>query len=125
MASSEATTRFSRRTVTGLPTRPRRENAGVRFQLTKPEIGAAHHFNSIVGDPLVEFNPTKLVRGRPCENLSLMAAVQRKRRALLNCGVVLTLDPQIGDFAKADMLIEHGKIHEISPTIAVSEDTAP
>ena len=51
-----------------------------------------------------------------------LSRVQGKRRILLKGGVVLTLDPQVGDFAKADLLIEDGKISEISPNIAVSGD---
>ena len=52
-----------------------------------------------------------------------LSRVQGKRRILLKGGVVLTLDPQVGDFAKADLLIEDGKISEISPNIAVSGDS--
>ena len=51
-----------------------------------------------------------------------LSRVQGKRRILLKGGVVLTLDPQVGDFAKADVLIEDGKIREIRPNIAVSGD---
>jgi cytosine/adenosine deaminase-related metal-dependent hydrolase len=51
-----------------------------------------------------------------------LSRVQGQRRILLKGGVVLTLDPQVGDFAKADVLIEDGKIREIGPNIAVSGD---
>jgi 5-methylthioadenosine/S-adenosylhomocysteine deaminase len=51
-----------------------------------------------------------------------LSRMQGKRRILLRGGVVLTLDPQVGDFAKADVLIEDGKIREISPNMAVSGD---
>jgi 5-methylthioadenosine/S-adenosylhomocysteine deaminase len=50
--------------------------------------------------------------------------LQRGRRILLRGGVVLTLDRQLGDFARADVLIEDGKIREVRPDIAVSQDTA-
>jgi 5-methylthioadenosine/S-adenosylhomocysteine deaminase len=53
-----------------------------------------------------------------------LARVQGRRRILLKGGVVLTLDPQLGDFARADVLIEDGKIREVRPNIAVSEETA-
>jgi 5-methylthioadenosine/S-adenosylhomocysteine deaminase len=53
-----------------------------------------------------------------------LARVQGARRILLKGGVVLTLDPQVGDFAQADLLIEDGKIREIKPNIALSDDTA-
>jgi 5-methylthioadenosine/S-adenosylhomocysteine deaminase len=49
--------------------------------------------------------------------------LQTLRRILIKGGVVLTLDPRIGDFANADVLIEDGKIREVRPNIAVSEDT--
>src|SRR5713226_5474499 len=60
---------------------------------------------------------------------TLAAAVQgsgssrggiRGRRILLKGGVVLSLDPQVGDFEKADVLIEGSKIVEIRPNLSVS-----
>src|SRR5258708_1816824 len=53
-----------------------------------------------------------------------LARVQAARRILLKGGVVLTLDSQVGDFARADVLIEDGKIREIRPDVAVSGETA-
>jgi 5-methylthioadenosine/S-adenosylhomocysteine deaminase len=53
-----------------------------------------------------------------------LARVQGARRVLLQGGVVLTLDPQVGGFAQADVLIENGKIREVRPNVAVSDDTA-
>jgi len=47
-----------------------------------------------------------------------------RRRILLRGGVVLTLDPQVGDFPRADVLIEDGLIRAIQPTIAVGPETA-
>jgi cytosine/adenosine deaminase-related metal-dependent hydrolase len=37
---------------------------------------------------------------------------------------VLSLDRQVGDFARADVLIEDGKIREVRPNIAISADAA-
>jgi 5-methylthioadenosine/S-adenosylhomocysteine deaminase len=51
-----------------------------------------------------------------------LARLQRARRILLKGGVVLSLDRQVGDFARADVLIEDGKIREVRPDIAVSGD---
>jgi 5-methylthioadenosine/S-adenosylhomocysteine deaminase len=51
-----------------------------------------------------------------------LAAVQAARRILLKGGVVLTLDRQIGDFDRADVLIEDGKIGDIKPNITASGD---
>jgi 5-methylthioadenosine/S-adenosylhomocysteine deaminase len=53
-----------------------------------------------------------------------LARVQGERRILLKGGVVLTLDRQVGDFARADVLIEDGKIRAVGPDIAVSADAA-
>jgi 5-methylthioadenosine/S-adenosylhomocysteine deaminase len=53
---------------------------------------------------------------------SELSHVQGQRRILLKGGVVLTLDPRVGDFAQADVLVEDGKIREIHPNIAVSGD---
>src|SRR4029450_13599959 len=44
----------------------------------------------------------------------------RRRRILLKDGVVLSLDPQVGDFEKADVLIEGSKIIEIRPNLRAS-----
>src|SRR5216683_1921685 len=51
-----------------------------------------------------------------------LARLQGARRILLKGGVVLSLDRQVGDFARADLLIEDGKIREIRPDITVSGD---
>src|SRR5262245_38944609 len=53
-----------------------------------------------------------------------LARVLGERRILLRGGVVLTLDRQIGDFARADVLIEDGKIREVRPDIAIADDAA-
>src|SRR6516162_5724924 len=50
--------------------------------------------------------------------------LQREHRILLRGGVVLTLDRQLGDFPRADVLIEDGKVREVRPDIAVSQDMA-
>src|SRR5262249_53620739 len=47
-----------------------------------------------------------------------------QRRILLKGGVVLTLDRAVGDFARADVLIEDGKIREVRPDIAAAADAA-
>jgi 5-methylthioadenosine/S-adenosylhomocysteine deaminase len=46
--------------------------------------------------------------------------LQKAERFLLKGGIVLTLDPELGDFARADMLVEHGQISEIRPNIEVA-----
>ncbi|HKD26325.1 MAG TPA: twin-arginine translocation signal domain-containing protein, partial [Xanthobacteraceae bacterium] len=39
----------------------------------------------------------------------------RQRRILLRGGVVLSLDPRVGDFEKADVLIDGKRIAEVAP----------
>jgi 5-methylthioadenosine/S-adenosylhomocysteine deaminase len=50
-----------------------------------------------------------------------LASVQNAERVLLKGGVVLTLDPQIGDFETADVMIEGGRIAAIAPEIAATD----
>jgi cytosine/adenosine deaminase-related metal-dependent hydrolase len=45
----------------------------------------------------------------------------RKRRILLRGGVVLTLDPKIGDFESADVLIDGTRIAEVRPGISAAD----
>ena len=45
----------------------------------------------------------------------------RKRRILLRGGVVLTLDPRVGDFEKADVLIDGARIAQIAPTVSAGD----
>lgn len=49
-------------------------------------------------------------------------AVPRGRRVLLKGGCVLSLDPHVGDFEDADVLIEGSKIVAIQPNLKVSAD---
>lgn len=52
-----------------------------------------------------------------------LARVQQARRTLLRGGIVLSLDPKVGDFAPGDVLIEDGKIREVRPNIQIADDT--
>src|SRR5580658_1772889 len=45
----------------------------------------------------------------------------RQRRILLRGGVVLSLDPRVGDFEKADVLIEGKRIAEVAPTVSAGD----
>jgi hypothetical protein len=45
----------------------------------------------------------------------------RQRRILLRGGVVLSLDPKVGDFDKADVLIDGKRIAEIAPTLSAGD----
>jgi 5-methylthioadenosine/S-adenosylhomocysteine deaminase len=59
--------------------------------------------------------------GAPAADAEL-GRLQGARRTLLKGGLVLSLDRQVGDFARADVLIEDGKIRGVRPDIAVSGD---
>jgi 5-methylthioadenosine/S-adenosylhomocysteine deaminase len=59
--------------------------------------------------------------GAPAADAEL-GRLQGARRILLKGGLVLSLDRQVGDFARADLLIEDGKIREVRPDIAVSDN---
>src|SRR5512138_1802283 len=45
----------------------------------------------------------------------------RQRRILLRGGVVLSLDPRVGDFEKADVLIDGKRIAQVAPTITAGD----
>jgi 5-methylthioadenosine/S-adenosylhomocysteine deaminase len=53
-----------------------------------------------------------------------LRALRGQRRLLLRGGLVLTLDPRVGDFEQADVLIEDGKIREVRPNVAVGDAVA-
>jgi 5-methylthioadenosine/S-adenosylhomocysteine deaminase len=46
----------------------------------------------------------------------------RRRRILLKGGTIISMDPQVGNFAKADLLIEGKKIAAIAPDLRASAD---
>src|SRR5262245_23866446 len=50
-----------------------------------------------------------------------LTRLQGARRILIKGGIVLTVDRQVGDFAKANVLIEDGKIREIRPDITAAD----
>lgn len=52
-----------------------------------------------------------------------LAQVQKAQRIVLKGGIVLSLDPKVGDFASGDVLIEDGKIQAVRPGIDASGDT--
>jgi 5-methylthioadenosine/S-adenosylhomocysteine deaminase len=53
-----------------------------------------------------------------------LAQLQQAGRIVLKGGIVLSLDPKVGDFAAGDVLIEDGKIREVRPNIEVSAGAA-
>jgi 5-methylthioadenosine/S-adenosylhomocysteine deaminase len=53
-----------------------------------------------------------------------LARIQGANRILLKGGVVLSLDPAVGDFATGDVLIENGRIAAVQPEVAAADDMA-
>jgi 5-methylthioadenosine/S-adenosylhomocysteine deaminase len=52
-----------------------------------------------------------------------VARLRNARRILIKGGVVLSVDPQVGNFASGDVLIENGKIRAVRPDIAASDES--
>ena len=50
-----------------------------------------------------------------------LSRLQSARRILLKGGIVLSVDPRVGDFAAADILIEDGTIRAVRPGIAADD----
>lgn len=57
------------------------------------------------------------VRSATPAQLQNLVGDGRKRRILLRGGVVLSLDPKVGDFASADVLIDGTSIAAIGPNL--------
>jgi 5-methylthioadenosine/S-adenosylhomocysteine deaminase len=65
-------------------------------------------------------SPSSLRSATPADLEGLLGN-GRKRRILLRGGAVLTLDSKIGDFEKADILIDGKMIAEVAPNISASD----
>jgi 5-methylthioadenosine/S-adenosylhomocysteine deaminase len=79
----------------------------------------------VVGGAAAQTLPDAWAQGARSEQPGAeLARLQGERRILLKGGVVLTLDRQVGDFARADVLIEDGRISAVRPNIAASRETA-
>src|SRR5258705_508572 len=59
--------------------------------------------------------------GTPSGTTNEAPAPGAGRRILLRGGVVLSLDPRVGDFEKADVLIDGKKIAEVAPTVSAGD----
>jgi 5-methylthioadenosine/S-adenosylhomocysteine deaminase len=53
-------------------------------------------------------------------SLGITSAAAQSGRTLLKGGCVLSLDPKVGDFDRADVLIENGKIAAVQPNITAT-----
>src|SRR5258708_1051848 len=66
-------------------------------------------------------------RGLLADNASAqqsLSSLQNARRVLIKGGIVLSLDPQVGDHEKADVLIEGAKILAVGPNAGASASSA-
>jgi len=61
------------------------------------------------------------VRSATPAQLQNLVGDGRKRRILLRGGVVLSLDPKVGDFASADVLIDGTKIAAVGPNLQAGD----
>ena len=59
------------------------------------------------------------LRAQEANAIAELARIQSARRILIRGATILTMDPKVGDFAAADVLIENGKIREVRPRLRV------
>ncbi|MBI4887901.1 MAG: amidohydrolase family protein [Acidobacteria bacterium] len=71
--------------------------------------------------PAANPTPPAGLRSATPANLQNLVGDGRKRRILLRGGVVLSLDPKVGDFARADVLVDGKTIAAIAPEIAAGD----
>jgi cytosine/adenosine deaminase-related metal-dependent hydrolase len=60
-------------------------------------------------------------RATPSADAQPIVGDGTKRRILLRGGVVLSLDPKVGDFEKADVLIDGKKIAQVAPNVSAAD----
>jgi 5-methylthioadenosine/S-adenosylhomocysteine deaminase len=65
--------------------------------------------------------PPQGLRSATPDDLQGLVGDGRRRRIVLRGGVVLSLDPRVGDFEKADVLIDGKTIAQIAPTVAAGD----
>src|SRR5262245_38244587 len=83
---------------------------------TIPAAGSARAQGNIVG----EGRPGNLRSASPSD-LQGLVGDGRQRRILLRGGVVLSLDSRVGDFEKADVLIDGKRIAEVAPMVSAGD----
>src|SRR5262249_6450787 len=72
------------------------------------------------GNPVRQGQLGSLRSASPSDLQGLVGDGQQ-RRILLRGGVVLSLDPRVGDFEKADVLIDGKRIAEVAPTVSAGD----
>ena len=89
-------------------------------------IGASACHTAAGNRGLATTSPAPLAGQRSATPADLQNLVGdgRKRRILLRGGIVLSLDPKVGDFANADVLIDGKTIAQIAPNIPAGDAEA-
>src|SRR6476661_7404109 len=72
-------------------------------------------------DTTAPAGPLGNLRSATPADLQGLVGDARQRRILLRGGVVLSLDPRVGDFEKADVLVDGKRIAQIAPTISATD----
>src|SRR5579864_8307964 len=83
---------------------------------TIPAAGGVRAADSIVSE-----GQLGSLRSAAPSDLQGLVGDGRQRRILLRGGVVLSLDPRVGDFERADVLIDGKSIAEIAPTVSAGD----
>src|SRR5882672_2736024 len=117
-ACGEPRSRFATNTKRGPMNRRdfiRASTAGLAAA-TIPAAGSGRAADNTVS----EGQPGSLRSAAPAD-LQGLVGDGRQRRILLRGGVVLSLDPRVGDFEKADVLIDGKRIVEVAPTVSAGD----
>src|SRR5262247_2711661 len=93
-----------------------RASTGGLAAATIPAAGSGKAADNIVG----EGRPENL-RSASSSDLQGLVGDGQQRRILLRGGVVLSLDPRVSDFEKADVLIDGKRIAEVGPTVSAGD----
>src|SRR5258705_13189656 len=93
-----------------------RASTGGFAAATIPAAGSGKAADNIVG----EGRPENL-RSASSSDLQGLVGDGQQRRILLRGGVVLSLDPRVGDLEKADVLIDGKRIAEVAPTVSAGD----
>jgi len=88
---------------------------------TIPAVGCGTPAGTANGAQAPSAGPAQGLRSATPADLPGLVGDGQRRRILLRGGVVLSLDPRVGDFEKADVLIDGKKIAEIAPTISAGD----
>ena len=109
------------RSVSGPPTPSRRDFIKGAAGLAGTSIGAVACRTASGTASQAPAGPLAGVRSATAADLQGLVGDGRQRRILLRGGVVLSLDPKVGDFEKADVLIDGKTIARIGPDLSAAD----